>query len=124
MYFKLTKRNPYRDLLRNQYKIAKTKLSEEDKASEYIMLIDLLNPRLVENTTLLNNQAAFGTRCEFWGQNSTGVITPVTNVKNPWLSLKAAVNDFKNNNKLTVAYIEKELAWFEMSSHKDDWIVD
>lgn len=122
MYFKLTKRNPYRDLIRNSLTIAKANISDSEKHKEYNLLYSLLADRLQENESQLNSSPAFAKRCEFWGTNEDiKSIKPVTNTKNPWLSFKRVLQNNLNSSDL-VLLVSKELGWFNHTNYKDDWL--
>ena len=68
MFFKLTNRNPFRDLVRNARRVATSDITETEKVSAYRELYKLIGPRLLENERFLNSQTAFCKRAEHWNQ--------------------------------------------------------
>jgi hypothetical protein len=127
MFFKLTARNPYRDLVRNARRIVLSDQNEQTKAAAFAELYAVMKPRLAENERLLNSQAAFAQRCAHWNQVDISSIKPVCNLKNPWLRFKREFEQVINASSTAneaVKTVSIALAWFYTSEHKDDWIVD
>ena len=122
MFFKLSSRNPFRDLLRNAKRVALMSLSDTDKMQAYAELQKLLSPRLSETERFLNNQTAFCKRAEHWNARDVYSIRAVTNLKNPWLAFKREFEQaIKDKNPKA---IETSLAWFYNNPHIDDWVND
>lgn len=121
MFFKLTSKNAYRDLLKNAKRVAVSE--EKDKVAEYQKLYDLLKSRLYENESCLNSSPAFAARCVHWNQNNDiRSIKPVTNMKNPWLQFKREYQNALKQKDAEVR-ISKALAWFYASRYTEDWVV-
>jgi len=123
MFFKLTSRNPYRDLVRNARRISIAELSNKEKSEAFQELWTLLQPKLKENQQLLNQEASYAKRCVHWNQLNIPSISPVTNVKNPWLRFKrefeaalAAPQDIQWRS------VSTSLSWLYAHPHKEDWI--
>ena len=122
MYFKLTSKNGYRDLVRNARRISISELSDSEKREAYQELYEVLKPRLGEMTHLLNAEAAYAQRITHWNQRDVAVLKPVTNVRNPWLRFKrefVAAMHARNPSRA----VEVALAWFYQHPHRDDWVV-
>lgn len=125
MYFKFTKRNPYRDLIRNASKINKAALTDNEKDEEYRSLYRLIKHRLLETEQYLNRTPAFASRCEYWGQTANVTsIAPMTNSKNPWLAFKQAYEESLTKSADIAQTINKELGWFYHAQHRDDWLAE
>ena len=122
MYFKLTSKNGYRDLVRNARRISISQLSDSEKREAYQELYEVLKPRLGEMTHLLNAEAAYAQRITHWNQRDVAVLKPVTNVRNPWLRFKREFVDAIDARNASRA-VEVALAWFYQHPHRDDWIV-
>ena len=122
MYFKLTSKNGYRDLVRNARRISISELSDSEKREAYQELYEVLKPRLGEMTHLLNAEAAYAQRITHWNQRDVAVLKPVTNVRNPWLRFKREFVDAIHARNASRA-VEVALAWFYQHPHRDDWIV-
>ena len=126
MFFKLTAKNAYRDLVRNARRIVISQNSDSEKAKAFAELYEMLQPKLYENERSLNSEAAFAKRCQHWNDhNNIKSIRPVSNTRNPWLRLK---REFENAIKLppdqAVRSVSISLAWFYNDPHRDDWIAD
>ena len=123
MFFKLTNRNPYRDLVRNARRIVTAKISDKEKAVELRSLHGLLSNKLKENETQLNQHPAFSKSIQFWNNVDVSSIKPVTTRKNPWLnfkrSLEASLTGPENDLATTVS---KELGWFYGTPRTEDWL--
>lgn len=124
MYFKLTSRNPFRELARHAKRVATSNLTDEDKLSAYSDLHKLLHKRLVENERFLNSQAAFSKRAEHWNMRDVESIRPVTNTKNPWLRFKRMFEQAIKTPDTAVKAISTELMWFGQEQYLEDWIND
>lgn len=127
MFFKLTAKNPFRDLVRNARKVVTSDLSDEEKKRAFEDLLRLLKPKLYENELFLSSQTSFASRCEHWNQTDIKSIKPVTNMKNPWLAFKrefehAVANSNNTSYNETVRSVSVALGWFYASEHKDDWL--
>ena len=122
MYFKLTSKNGYRDLVRNARRISISELSDSEKREAYQELYEVLKPRLGEMTHLLNAEAAYAQRITHWNQRDVAVLKPVTNVRNPWLRFKREFVDAMHARNPSRA-VEVALAWFYQHPHRDDWVV-
>ena len=122
MYFKLTSKNGYRDLVRNARRISISELSDSEKREAYQELYEVLKPRLGEMTHLLNAEAAYAQRITHWNERDVAVLRPVTNVRNPWLRFKREFVDAIDARNASRA-VEVALAWFYQHPHRDDWIV-
>jgi len=122
MYFKLTSKNAYRDLVRNARRISISQLSESEKREAYQELYEVLKPRLGEMTHTLNAEAAYAQRITHWNQRDIADIQPVKTLRNPWLRFKREfVNAMHAKNPSRAVQIA--LAWFYQHPHRDDWIV-
>ena len=122
MYFKLTSKNGYRDLVRHARRISISELSDSEKREAYQELYEVLKPRLGEMTHLLNAEAAYAQRITHWNERDVAVLRPVTNVRNPWLRFKREFVDAIDARNASRA-VEVALAWFYQHPHRDDWIV-
>ena len=121
MYFKLTSKNAYRDLVRNARRISISELSESEKREAFQELYDTLKSRLGETTRTLNSEAAYAKRCMHWNQRDVAELKPVTTVRNPWLRFKREfVNAIQSENPSRS--IQIALAWLYAAPHRDDWI--
>lgn len=121
MYFKLTSKNAYRDLVRNARRISISELSESEKREAFQELLDTLSPRLGETTRTLNAEAAYAKRCMHWNQRDVAELKPVTAARNPWLRFKREfVNAIQSENPSRS--IQISLAWLYADPHRDDWI--
>ena len=126
MFFKLTAKNAYRDLVRNARRIVVSQISDSDKAKAFAELYSMLQPKLYENERSLNSEAAFAQRCQHWNAlPDIHSIRPVKNMRNPWLRFK---REFEQAIKLTpqqaVRSVSIALAWFYNDPYRDDWLVD
>lgn len=125
MFFKLTNRNPFRDLVRNARRIATANIDSSEKIKAYNDLYKLLSSRLSETERYLNSQTAFCKRAEHWNKNDISSIRAVTNLRNPWLSFK---REFEHALTLTgddsVNAYSRALAWFYANDYTEDWIND
>ena len=122
MYFKLTSKNAYRDLVRNARRISISQLSESEKREAYQELYEVLKPRLGEMTHTLNAEAAYAQRITHWNQRDIAVLKPVKTLRNPWLRFKREfVNAMHAKNPSRAVQIA--LAWFYADESRDDWIV-
>lgn len=126
MFFKLTAKNAYRDLVRNARRIVISQLSDSEKSEAFAELYNMLQPRLHENEHSLNSEAAFAQRCQHWNERTdVRSIRPVKNQRNPWLRFK---REFEQAMQLSsdqaVRSVSIALAWFYHDPHRDDWIVD
>ena len=121
MYFKLTSKNAYRDLVRNARRISISELSESEKREAFQELYDTLKSRLGETTRTLNSEAAYAKRCMHLNQREIADIQPVTAARNPWLLFKREfVNAIQSENPSRS--IQISLAWLYAHPHRDDWI--
>ena len=121
MYFKLTSKNAYRDLVRNARRISISELSESEKRVAFKELYDTLKSRLGETTRTLNAEAAYAKRCIHWSQLDMPDVRPVKNLRNPWLRFKrefVKAIDAKNPSR----DIQIALAWLYADELRDDWI--
>ena len=124
MFFKITNRNPFRDLLRNARRVATSELSDSDKMNAYRELHKLIYPRLSENERFLNSQTAFCKRAEHWNSRDVSGIRAVTNMKNPWLRFKREFDSAIKTESTAIRATEIALAWFYNENNNDDWIND
>jgi hypothetical protein len=123
MFFKLTSRNAYRDLIRNSRRICIADISNEEKSSAFQELWQLLHQKLDETERSLNSQPAYAQRCDHWNQRDVRSIKPVTNEKNPWLRFKREfVEGLSRDSELHAKRVSCALAWFYADPWKDDWI--
>lgn len=122
MYFKLTSKNAYRDLVRNARRISISQLSESEKREAFLELYATLKPRLGEMTHTLNAEAAYAQRITHWNQRDIAVLKPVKTLRNPWLCFKREfVNAMHAKNPSRAVQIA--LAWFYQHPYRDDWVV-
>ena len=121
MFFKLTSRNAYRDLVRNARRICVADMSEAEKSEAFQELYNMLQQKLDETTRSLNVQPAYAKRCDHWNQRDIAVMKPAKNEKNPWLRFK---REFEQclGGKMPSKNIEIALAWFYAAPYRDDWI--
>ena len=63
MFFKMTSKNPYRNLVRNARRISISSHSDEAKLQLFHKLHDTLKDILLENERNLNTSPAFSQRC-------------------------------------------------------------
>ena len=121
MFFKLTARNAYRDLVRNARRVAISQLSDSEKSVAFKELYTMLQPKLHENERTLCVSPAFSKRCDHWNQRDIDQIKPVNNMRNPWLRFK---REFEQSldGKMPSKNIEIALAWFYAAPYRDDWI--
>ena len=121
MYFKLTSKNAYRDLVRNARRISISQLSESEKREAYQELYEVLKPRLGEMTYMLNAEAAYAQRITHWNERDVAVLKPVKTLRNPWLRFKRefvkAIHAKDASKRIEIA-----LAWFYADPYRDDWI--
>lgn len=122
MFFKLTSRNPFRDLVRNARRVALASLDDTEKLKAYSELHRLLSPRLSETERYLNSQTAFCKRAEHWNARDIASIRAVTNLRNPWLAFKREFEDAVSSSDVTS--VSRSLGWFYSNSNIDDWIND
>ena len=122
MYFKLTSKNGYRDLVRNARRISISELSDSEKREAYQELYEVLKPRLGETTRVLNAEAAYAQRIIHWNERDVAVIKPVTTIRNPWLRFKREFVDAMHARNPSRA-VQIALAWFYQHPHRDDWVV-
>jgi len=124
MFFKLTARNAYRDLVRNARRICIADIDDIEKSVAFQELYEVLKPKLDETTRSLNDQPAYAKRCEHWNQRDIAVMKPVKNVRNPWLCFKREFVDALSQDETVHAKrVSTALAWFYHTSHRDDWAV-
>jgi|SRR5210317_688782 len=121
MYFKLTSKNAYRDLVRNARRISISETSESEKREAFQELYDTLKDRLGETTRTLNAEAAYARRCQHWNQRDVAELKPVNTVRNPWLRFK---REFENaiQSENPSRSIQIALAWLYHDELRDDWI--
>jgi len=122
MYFKLTSKNGYRDLVRNARRISISQLSDSEKREAYQELYEVLKPRLGEMTHMLNAEAAYAQRITHWNERDVAVLKPVKTLRNPWLRFKREFVDAIDARNASRA-VEVALAWFYQHPHRDDWVV-
>jgi hypothetical protein len=123
MFFKLTSRNAYRDLVRNSRRICIADISNEEKSIAFQELWQLLQGKLDETERSLNSQPAYAQRCDHWNQRDIRSIKPVTNEKNPWLRFKREfVEGLSRDSEFHAKRVSCALAWFYSDPWKDDWI--
>lgn len=123
MFFKLTSRNAYRDLVRNARRICIADMSEAEKSEAFQELYNMLQQKLDETTRSLNDQPAYARRCEHWNQRDIAVMKPVKNVKNPWLSFKREfVAALSQDVEIHAKRVSTALAWFYATPYRDDWL--
>ena len=123
MFFKLTSRNAYRDLVRNSRRICIADMSDQEKSAAFQELWQLLQGKLDETERSLNSQPAYAQRCEHWNQRDVRSIKPVKNEKNPWLRFKREFVDAMSQDvEFHAKRVSTALAWFYADPWKDDWI--
>ena len=123
MFFKLTSRNAYRDLVRNARRICIADMSEAEKSEAFQELYNMLQQKLDETTRSLNSQPAYARRCEHWNQRDIAVMKPVKNEKNPWLSFKRQfVAALSQDVEIHAKRVSVALAWFYATPYRDDWL--
>jgi hypothetical protein len=125
MFFKLTARNAYRDLVRNARRITIADISENEKSEAFQELWQLLHQKLGETERSLNAQPAYAKRCEHWNElEVVRSIKPVKNQRNPWLRFKREFEQALSTAPIEHAKrVSCALAWFYHTPHRDDWIV-
>ena len=124
MFFKLTNKNPYRDLVRNARAVITSNLSDKEKAVELRSLHSLLKSRLKENETQLNQHPAFSKSIIFWNNVDMASIRPLKTTKNPWLNFKRSLETaLAGPDDLLATAVSKELGWFYNTSRTEDWLV-
>ena len=126
MFFKLTAKNAYRDLVRNARRIVLSELSDSEKSEAFTKLYSMLQSKLHENEHSLNSEAAFAARCQHWNERTdVRSIRPVVNMRNPWLRFKREFEQaMQQSSDQAVRSVSIALAWFYHDPHRDDWIVD
>ena len=125
MFFKLTARNAYRDLVRNARRVAVSKLSDSEKSVAFKELYTMLQPKLHENERTLCVSPAFSKRCEHWNQRDISSIKPVTSLRNPWLLFKREFEQvLQQPQELQATLMSKAIMWFYNRDHRDDWLAD
>jgi len=125
MFFKLTARNAYRDLVRNARRVAVSQLSDSEKSAAFKELYTMLQPKLHENELTLCTSPAFSKRCEHWNQRDVGSIKPVTSLRNPWLLFKREFEQaLQQPQDLQATLMSKAIMWFYNRDHRDDWLAD
>ena len=123
MFFKLTSRNAYRDLVRNSRRICIADMTEQEKSEAFQELWQLIGSRLDETTRSLNSQPAYAQRCEWWNARDVAEMKPVTNENNPWLQFKREfVNAMSADVQVHAKRVSVALAWFYSTPYKDDWV--
>ena len=123
MFFKLTSRNAYRDLVRNSRRICIAAMSDSEKSAAFLELYNILEPKLDETERSLNSQPAYAQRCEHWNERAIRSIKPVINERNPWLRFKREfVNAMSQDVEFHAKRVSTALAWFYTDPWKDDWI--
>ena len=125
MRFKMTSKNPFRNFVRNLRRITISNLNDKDKDILYRQLYNEMKNNLKESEIYLNSSPAFAERCKHWNQiNILASITPVRNLKNPFLRLKREIEDALNNsvNSYLVRNVSKSLMWFYAVPYRDDWV--
>lgn len=123
MFFKMTSRNAYRDLVRNSRRICIADMSDSEKSSAFQELYSLLQGKLDETERSLNSQPAYAQRCDHWNEREIRSIKRVTNEKNPWLQFKREFVDAMSQPvELHAKRVSCALAWFYANPWKDDWI--
>ena len=125
MFFKLTARNAYRDLVRNARRVAVSQLSDSEKSAAFKELYTMLQPKLHENELTLCTSPAFSKRCEHWNQRDVGSIKPVTSLRNPWLLFKREFEQaLQQPQDIQATLMSKAIMWFYNRDHRDDWLAD
>ena len=125
MFFKLTARNAYRDLVRNARRVAVSKLSDSEKSVAFKELYTMLQPKLHENERTLCTNPAFSKRCEHWNERDISSIKPVTSLRNPWLLFKREFEQaMQQPQAVQATLVSKAVMWFYNCDHRDDWLAD
>lgn len=123
MFFKLTSRNAYRDLVRNARRICIADIDEAEKSEAFQELWDTIKHRLDETTRSLNSQPAYAKRCDHWNQRDIAVMKPVTTNRNPWLRFKREfVEALSQDQSVHAKRVSVALAWFYHEPYRDDWV--
>ena len=125
MRFKMTSKNPFRNFVKNLRRISISNLNDKDKEILYRQLYNEMKNNLKESEVYLNSSPAFAERCKHWNQiNILASITPVRNLKNPFLRLKREIEDALNNSvdSYLVRSVSKSLMWFYAAPYSDDWV--
>ena len=123
MFFKLTSRNSYRDLVRNARRISIAAISDSEKSLAFQELYNVLQQKLDETERSLNSQPAYAQRCDHWNQRDVRSIKRVTNERNPWLSFKREfVDALSQDSQIHAKRVSVALAWFYATPYRDDWI--
>ena len=125
MRFKMTSKNPFRNFVRNLRRITISNLNDKDKDILYHQLYKEMKNNLKESEIYLNSSPAFAERCKHWNQiNILASITPVRNLKNPFLNLKREIEYALNTsvNTRLVRSVSKSLMWFYATPYSDDWV--
>jgi len=124
MFFKLTSRNAYRDLVRNSRRICIADISDSEKSEAFQELYNILEAKLDETTRSLNLQPAYAKRCEHWNQRDISQIRAVKTDRNPWLCFKREfVEALSADSSVHAKRVSRALAWFYNSNYRDDWVV-
>ena len=123
MFFKLTSRNAYRDLVRNSRRICIADMSDSEKSEAFQELYELIGDKLDETTRSLNSQPAYAQRCDWWNERDVAVMKPVKNENNPWLQFKREfVDAMSQPSEIHAKRVSVALAWFYNTPYKDDWV--
>jgi len=125
MRFKMTSKNPFRNFVRNLRRITISNLNDKDKDILYHQLYNEMKNNLKESEIYLNSSPAFAERCKYWNQiNILDSITPVRNLKNPFLCLKREIEYALSTsvNTRLVRSVSKSLMWFYAVPYRDDWV--
>ena len=125
MRFKMTSKNPFRNFVRNLRRITISNLNDKDKDILYRQLYNEMKKNLKESEIYLNSSPAFAERCKHWNQiNILDSITPVRNLKNPFLCLKREIEYALSTsvNTYLVRNVSKSLMWFYAAPYSDDWV--
>jgi hypothetical protein len=124
MFFKLTSRNAYRDLVRNARRICIADMSDSEKSEAFQELWTILQPKLDETTRSLMVQPAYAKRCEHWNERDIANLKPVNTEKNPWLQFKREfVDAMSQPHDVHAKRVSVALAWFYAAPYRDDWVV-
>lgn len=123
MFFKLTSRNAYRDLVRNARRICVADMSDSEKSEAFQELYTLIGNKLDETTRSLNSQPAYAQRCDHWNLRDIADLKPVKNEKNPWLQFKREfVDSLSADSTVHAKRVSTALAWFYATPYRDDWV--
>ena len=125
MRFKMTSKNPFRNFVKNLRRISISNLNDNDKDILYRQLYNEMKKNLKESEVYLNSSPAFAERCKHWNQiNILASITPVRNLKNPFLCLKREIEYALNTSVNThlVRSVSRSLMWFYAAPYSDDWV--